>query len=810
MARNLRRLAFDSVGDMSRHLDTWAARSLQGPDQWADALVGAQAWLDYSARNQVLLASYGVDGPVAGAETWRLVPSTTEGRACSVRAGEHGWPVRVPVTTGASEPDPYLGGVRPSRSRTDRFEWRPVFALDQLARRPSPGGLTPAEAPPALTGSGAAERFETVARKVASTTVRGRPRPGGDPHEVLADTAIRLARRGQDPPLDPVLARQAAWLVADRVGLAPGGPPSFDPATLAARDRWRRLQAVLDPTRRLIAAVGHVTGTDLTAGPLPKMDIVDDRAVPASRRRRLPMASFSQLPVGSWVEVGPYTVDEWAARGEHGAGRGAYLRLNRSAYLVAVEAGAEAVWRLEDVAERTGYDLLARGEAPSLDAAKHDAVAALAGRYPALPATGRSPTPGGPGGPGTAPTGDRPAASPWEPMPGEGNTAARQRRLNDSVTLYAFPGPGRWLPAVHSGTKLTPLPYVRSLQNAQEAAELAGRRALRQAAVDTPVGRDSTVAALAASSDYTRTELVDLLRPALLDETANHLAEADAGAEVVADAVRSAGCTPATVVAVLHAEAVDADEIARLLPTIGVPMDDAIRILHDRWDVPRHDAAEALGATASEMRAAGCSAAEVMATRPRDVLRTLPEDPEVWVMAALTMADGGHPTPTIVSHLVAHAPTSDAFATALGALTDDPAEGLATAVQRGAPHDHLAAAAHAYDLTASQAATVLHDAGATPQVTVETVHALCDGDPARTTEAVEAIGIDGAAAQHILTNPRPEVTRLMPDSPDPTDTNSLLAHLPDPEPAVDLHPDALLALLPPADPAELRAPEVQR
>ena len=65
---------------MAAHLDRWAAGALDTPTGWVDALVGSQSWLDYSARNQVLLASYGADGPVAGPETWRLVPSTTDGR----------------------------------------------------------------------------------------------------------------------------------------------------------------------------------------------------------------------------------------------------------------------------------------------------------------------------------------------------------------------------------------------------------------------------------------------------------------------------------------------------------------------------------------------------------------------------------------------------------------------------------------------------------------------------------------------------------------------------------------------------------
>lgn len=366
MAVNRERIEFSTFQEMASHLDQWAATGLAGAEGWTDAVVGSQSWLDYSARNQVLLASYGADGPVAGPETWRLVPSTTEGRACAVRAGEHGYPVRVPVTTGGSEPDPYLGGHRPTRAAVDRWEWRPVFSTAQLARKPAADALIPTDLPAALTGPSAEAEFLAAVRKVATATVRGRLPRSDDPHRTLAEAAGRLKRSSKRPDLDAGLRGQVAWLVADRVGLAPSDRPApFDPSSLKPRERWERLQDVLEPARKLTAALGVATGVDLTASPLPRMEIVDDRVVPAGRRHRLPAASLEQLPIGQWVTVGPYTTAEWAARGEHASGTGAFLRLNKSAYLVAVETGDGAAWRLEDVAERTGHGLLANGVAPT-------------------------------------------------------------------------------------------------------------------------------------------------------------------------------------------------------------------------------------------------------------------------------------------------------------------------------------------------------------------------------------------------------------------------------------------------------------
>ena len=87
----------DDPRAMFKHLDAWARRLLVTPEAWSSVLERCDQWLDYSPRNQVLLASYGVVGPVAGAQTWAQVPSTEDGRPCAIRKGEHGLPVRVPV-----------------------------------------------------------------------------------------------------------------------------------------------------------------------------------------------------------------------------------------------------------------------------------------------------------------------------------------------------------------------------------------------------------------------------------------------------------------------------------------------------------------------------------------------------------------------------------------------------------------------------------------------------------------------------------------------------------------------------------------
>lgn len=775
MARNGQRLHFDTFASMAEHLDRWAHTGLADPTGWEDALMVSRDWLDYSARNQALLASYGLSGPVAGRATWQLVASTTEGRGCDVASGEHGWPVRVPVTTAGSQPDPYLGGHRPTRSAVDRWEWQPVFEAAQLARRPATDALSPVELPDSLAGPDGDSEFVTAVRKTAGATIRGPLPRSQDPTALLSEAAGRLRRSHQRPPLDDTLKAQVAWLVTDRVNRASTDrPPPFDPTRLSSRERWERLQDVLDPARQLIGTLGRTIGVDLTASPLPRMQIVDDRVVPAGRRHRLPAASLEQLPVGRWVRVGPYTASEWAARGEQAAGAGAYLRLNKTAYLVAVETGSDsAAWRLEDVAARTGHGLLAAGSARTLDDARASAVAAMRDRYPALtaPAVDTSPSPAG-------------TIGGWEQMPRAGRAAAAEMyQLTSEITLYALPAPGgRWQPAVHTPTAsgLELLALQPNLEAARNHAELAGRRIERLSLVADPARSDQTIAAFAGDPNYSRVELARLVGSRL--ETADAARIPTATAAELVELLGAAGVTPATTVAVLAAERFEAGEVARVLPLAGVPMPDAIRVLHERWQLPRQDAAELLGATVAEMRAADCTAAEILAVRPRDVLRTLPDDPHLWTLAAGAMADGGHSLSTIVGHLAAHAPTPDAFAAGIITVADSPDALITAATQRAQP-DQLAAAAEAFGLSPADIGRLL--GGAVDDRTVlDTLTICCDGDTTAAATLGADVGITDAALESWRT---PDVDRVVAAirSELDLDTDALLAALPPPGPSTE-------------------------
>ncbi len=60
----------------------------------------------------------------------------------------------------------------------------------------------------------------------------------------------------------------------------------------------------------------------------------------------------------------------------------------------------------------------------------------------------------------------------------------------------------------------------------------------------------------------------------------------------------------ATVVAELDHDRVDAETVAGLIPTTGLPVADAVRQLHDRWGMERRRP-PFLGVTPEELRAAG-------------------------------------------------------------------------------------------------------------------------------------------------------------------------------------------------------------
>jgi hypothetical protein len=190
---------------------------------------------------------------------------------------------------GAVNPTPYLYGTHPSRSRTERFEWRPVFAVDQLVRRPTPGALVPVEAPDQLPGRTGAATFLDAIRKVARTTVRGRlpawERPPPDP-----DRNRRAALTRREGTAARTRTRRAGRMAGRRPSRSrPGELPAWDPEPLEPRDRWSAPPSLLDPACKLTAALGVVVGVDS----------------PPARSRRWTSSTTARCPPGASLAASP-------------------------------------------------------------------------------------------------------------------------------------------------------------------------------------------------------------------------------------------------------------------------------------------------------------------------------------------------------------------------------------------------------------------------------------------------------------------------------------------------------------------------
>lgn len=709
----------DDPRPMLRHLDGWARKALATPEGWASVLERCGQWVDRSPRNQVLLASYGVVGQVAGSATWATVASTEEGRPCAVRSGEHGLPIRVPVldSDGVTSERSRAGGR--SRTVAATWRWEQVYAVEQLARRPALSELSVA----AVRAMSERDRLEAV--RVASGRMLGRtPRKIGEPFEQLAMLAGRVHHGSGRVRLSRELATQAAWLVADRVGWAPGAMVTFDPGSLSARERWRTAVDVRYATDRLLVAVSHAIGVDLTASPLPRHDFVDDQVVAPGRRNYLAPADVRALPIGVWVEAGPYTRGEWLARGvAGGAGVAAFLRVNDRSYLAAYETKAGAMWRLETSGRGAHHGLVAEGTAEDLLAAKDGARAALAERYPEaaqvveldFTASVVSPAMG------------------WVAVPGRDDRSER-RVFDERVAAMVSPGPGgRWQTWVTVDGTPRQGPLEATSADARSASETLAKGALMELATHTPDRANALVYDLATTDVWERGQLVALVGHRLTDSDRSELAATDNPARLVELMCKVSVLAPVTMMHVLHAEGVGASTAIELVPSIGLAAPDAIRMLHGEWGTGRLDAGIALGATVEELRTAGCSSTELLTVAPREELRRLDGREHTWTLVGPTLVEAGYTPAEAVDQLAAHAPSPVAFAAGVTAIVDDPTTAFSYASRRASVAD-LATLAERYALDPADVAAVMSTSGFAAADTVAVLAALCPNDTEWTVE----------------------------------------------------------------------------
>lgn len=716
----------DSPKAMYRHLDRWAARNLATPEAWGSMVERCAQWADYSPRNQVLLASYGIVGPVAGTATWNRVPSTEDGRPCAPRTGEHGLPVRVPVT---AEGTTHSQRSRlPARSGTVAagHRWDLVYAAEQLARRPAPDALRPVTVPSMRPAD-----WNEVVRKAAGRMLGRTPRKVDDPERHLITLAARAPLGpGRATLGDPVLLAQIAWSVADRVGRAGGPMPAFDPSPLSARERWQTLVDVRAATDRVTRAVSHGLGVDLSASVLPRVDTTDDREVGPTRRNYLSPADVRGLPVGVWVESGPYNRQEWLARGVAGAaGRAAHLRVNDRSYLAVYEARSGAMWRLETTGRGAHHGLVADGTADSFDDAKVAVRQALRDRYPDAARAVDADV--------SAPVGPHHG---WVRLPGGRDDRTEGRVYDERVSAMIAPGPGgRWETIVLTDGRPVQGPLTANADDARTVAEALAHGALMTLAAAAPDRANTMIRDLADAGTLTRADLDRLVGARLTDVDRAALIDPATPPERLVDVLTSTGAVgPPAIVAVLHHDHVDGPTVARLVPAIGLPVADAVRELHARWGMDRLDAGAHLSATPDELRAAGCTAVELLQAAPREVLRRLDTREHTWELAGQALLEAGNTPTEAIRQLAAHAPTPETFAAAVHHIDPDLHHAFAVAAREASRPD-LVALSERYGLSPAETAQTLTVACANPAVVANVVADRCDGDLEATVAACAAV-----------------------------------------------------------------------
>ena len=535
----------DDPRPLLKHLDQWAALALATPEQFTDMAQRAGQWADYSPRNQVLLASYGIVGPVAGASTWTQVPSVDNNRECAVRSGEHALQVRVPVTTEIGVGSARTAGDGFSSSVAGGFSWEPVFAVEQLARRPLPDALATTVVPTMSD-----REWDETVRKASTEIVGRRPRRIVSAEDQLGVLTARAPLSANRHPLPPVLAEQAAWLVADRVGRAVGPMPSFDSSGLKPRDRWQRLEDVRKATGRVTRAVSNVLDIDLAASPLPRWAVSDDRDVKPGRRNYLSRSDVAGLPDGLWSEVGPYSQPEWESRGRPEAvGRAAFLKATARSYLAVYETSHGALWKLETAGRGQHLGLVAEGTADSMVEAKADARTGLWERFPdaarAVDATVSAPV--------------MSPASGWVALENARDERTLNRTFDDRVGAVVAPGPGgRWGVWLSVDGNLTQAEQLTASQpEAVTMAEGLVRSVMVGHAAENPARAERLIADAARTgpNHWDRSVLVDVLGTSMNDADTVLLASPEltypALAELLANSSRIG---PATILSVLHAE----------------------------------------------------------------------------------------------------------------------------------------------------------------------------------------------------------------------------------------------------------------
>ena len=192
-------------------------------------------------------------------------------------------------------------------------------------------------------------------------------------------------------------------------------------ATLTGMAHARRRPPHHGPARSLGVACGG-SRSDGVANAVPRTRRRPLRC--RGRRNYLAPADLREMPVGVWVEAGPYSRSEWLARGVAGAaGVAGFQRVNDRSYLAVYETKTGAMWRLETTGRGAHTGLIHEGTADTLDTARAAARAALCDKFPEIAASLDHPSNG------RVVSVERG----WRPLPDGRDDRTEHRRFDDRV-----------------------------------------------------------------------------------------------------------------------------------------------------------------------------------------------------------------------------------------------------------------------------------------------------------------------------------------------------------------------------------------
>ena len=192
----------------------------------------------------------------------------------------------------------------------------------------------------------------------------------------------------------------------------------------------------------------------------------------------------------------------------------------------------------------------------------------------------------------------------------------------------------------------------------------------------------------------------------------------------------------------------------------------------------------------------------MLAVSPREELRRLDAREHTWMQVGPSLLEAGYSVAQAVTHLAAHAPSPDTFAAGVASIVDHPVDAFALAAKRAQPED-LVALSERYELSPTETATALADAGVPIDKAVFAIALRCGDEPDAAIQiASDHLGISSGLATAVLDGDYlAPVVPLRPDAGiDISDTASLVAAIGAPSRAesIGLDNESLLAALPEA------------